>query len=1085
MKFLLTLLVFSPLCLLAQISEPSFEKMADKGEYEAMVQLAQEQLKLANISPQDKARLQFFLAWGLDEGPGEDSLALAQYLAAESWQKDAPQALKEYAETLGLLGFFYSQKRSNFEQALLRFEALEQAYNRLAEADSLKVENEINLAYSLRMLNRMEQAEQRYKSLAQRLLKQPKAARKDLVRVYKELANLALEQDQVDQALQLFQQALQAAQEIFGPESSAYASQLNSLATYYYHLEQYEEAEPLLLAALKIYKQQEIQDKKYAAALGNLGALYIELDRLEDALPLMQEAAEIEKALLGEDNLDYATSLNNIGAVYMRLGELKKSLAAVKQSVAIIKKAKGSSHGSYVNNLSNLAYLYTVAEKYELADAAYLEVLAWVRQHRGEKSLTYARILYDYAILWEKKGEMDKAIALNREILSIQQTVLGPDSPKLLRSKNSLAIYLFANEQDEEALNYIDQVVRHCTDKNVGLAAEEQWQQQVLEHAPVQNTDLLKSLELYYDYLQRQQPQGYKNRLEQIEQTAISLLENERKNMSAEADKLRSLRAQQKWVLLASQEAMQEENYLRAFSFSDFNKTVLLRQHLAQKAGRSLSKFPKEWQEKQSKLIDNWKELRIAAQKTAEKSEKDSLLRAANTAKLKIDELRLELAQKYPQLAQLEEIKPLDLQALQKELRAGEAIINYMVTPEKIYVFLLPKEGKLIAKELPIQLEDLNKRINRLRKSLSNYSFIQSDSLKARTLYLQESQALYQQLLAPILGKQKQFDQLLIIPDAALAHIPFEALLTAAPKANSAYAELPYLIKDYAIYYNYSLALWQENKQQQPKNNGQFLGFAASYDGQAEPTSVLRSMQEQRLRSHLSPLPAARQEIDFLAQEFSGQFLYDSLANEASFKRLAPNFSVIHLAMHGLLRPRQPLLSALAFSENNDSIENNFLEAHEIAKLELNSDLLVLSACETGLGKFEQGNGVASLARSFMYAKVPALLVSLWQVNDLSTAYLMQAYYKNLAEGQAKSKALQAAKLQYLSNAEGVAQHPAFWAAFIQLGADHPIQLSAGFWSSKLMLLATVFASGLSILILLYIILRWKKKDQKAGLYQK
>lgn len=1085
MKFLFALIFFFPLCLFAQISEQSFEEMADKGEYEAMVQLAQEQLKMSHISPRDKARLQFFLAWGLDEGPGDDSLALAQYLAAENWQKNAPQALKEYAETLGLLGFFYSQKRSDFEQALLRFEALEQAYNRLGEADSLKVDNEINLAYSLRMLERIEEAEQRYKNLAQRLLKQPKTAHKDLVRVYKELANLALEQDKVDQALQLFQQALQLAKENFGPESKAYASQLNSLATYYYRLSFYEEAEPLLLEALKIYKTQNIQDKKYAATLGNLGALYIELDRLHDALPLMQEAADIEKAFLGEDNLDYATSLNNMGAVYMRLGEFEKSLAAVKQSVAIIKKAKGSSHGSYVNNLSNLAYVYTVAEKYELADAAYQEVLAWVRQHRGEKSLTYARILYDYAILWEKKGDMDKAIALNREILSIQQAVLGPDNPKLLRSKNSLAIYLFANEQDEEALDYIDQVVRHCTNKNVGLAAEEQWQQQVLEHAPVQNTDLLKSLELYYDYLQRKQPQDYKNRLEQIEQTAISLLENERKNMSAEADKLRSLRAQQSWVLLASKQAMQEKNYLRAFSFSDFNKTVLLRQHLAQKAGRSLSKLPKEWQEKQAKLIDDWKELRIAAQKTPEESEKDSLLRAANTAKLKIDELRLELAQKYPQLAQLEEIKPLDIQALQKELRANEALINYMVTPEKIYAFLLPKEGELIAKELPIQLEDLNKSINDFRKSLSDYPFIQSDSLKARALYLQEGQALYQQLLAPILGEQKQFDQLLIIPDAALAHIPFEALLRAAPQANSSYAELPYLVKDYAIYYNYSLALWQENKQQQPKNNGQFLGFAASYEGQAGPASALRSMQEQRLRSHLSPLPAARQEIDFLAQEFSGQFFYDSLANEANFKRLAPNFSVIHLAMHGLLRPRQPLLSALAFSENNDSIENNFLEAHEIAKLELNSDLLVLSACETGLGKFEQGNGVASLARSFMYAKVPALLVSLWQVNDLSTAYLMQAYYKNLADGQSKSKALQAAKLQYLSNAEGIAQHPAFWAAFIQLGADHPIKLSAGFWSSKLMLLATVFASGLSILILLYIVLRWKKKDQKAGLYQK
>ncbi|WCL81344.1 CHAT domain-containing protein [Saprospira sp. CCB-QB6] len=1085
MKTLFSLVFLIPLSLFAQISDQPFEEMAQKGEYDKMIQLAQKQLKTPKISAREKARLRFFLAWGLDEGKGEDSLALKEYLAAEQWQKEQPQALKDYAKTLELLGNFYIQKRSEFGQALPRLQALKQAYVELQESDSLSIDNDFNIAYCFRMLEKGEESSRIYNSLVQKLSGLPKAERSILPRVYKELANLALEKDELDQALLLFQRALLSAKETFGEKSIAYASQLNSLATYYYRLELYDEAEPLLLEALKIYKTQNIQDKRYAAALGNLGALYIELDRLHDALPLMQEAAEIEKALLGEQNIDYATSLNNIGAVYMRLGNFEKSLAAIQQSVAIIKKTKGSSHGSYVNNLSNLAYVYTVAKKYELADAAYQEVLEWVRKNRGDRSLTYARILYDYAILWEAKGDVDRAIAINRDILSIQETVLGPDSPKLLRSKNSLAIYLFAAQQDEEALAYIDQVVRHCTNKSVGLKDEAQWQQQILEHAPLINTDLLKSLELYYTYLQRTQPSNYQKRLDQIEQTAISLLENERKNMSAEADKLQSLKTQQKWVVRASEQAMTEKDWARAFSYSDFNKTVLLRQHLAQKAGRSLSNLPKEWQEKQRQLEDNWKSIRIAADKTFDAKQKDSLLIAANEAKLQLEELRLDLNQKYPQAAQLEEINWLDKTKLQAELQEGEAILNYLVQPSKIYIFLLPKKGNLVAKTIPIELDQLNKSINNFRKSLSDYPFIQSDSAQARALFLKEGQALYQQLVAPVLAQQKGIQQLLIIPDAALAHIPFEALLNKAPKANSSYAELPYLIKDYAIYYNYSLALWQENNQQKPQNNGQFLGVAASYEGQTNQAGALRSMQEQRLRSHLSPLPAARQEIDFLAQEFSGQFLYDSLANEANFKRLAPNFAVIHLAMHGLLRPRQPLLSALAFSENYDSIENNFLEAHEIAKMNLQADLLVLSACETGLGKFQEGNGIASLARSFMYAKVPALLVSLWQVNDLSTAYLMQEYYKNLAAGNSKSQALQQAKLNYLQHAEGLAQHPAFWAAFIQLGNDKPLQLQPDFWSSKLILLATIFSSGLSILILLYIVLRWKKKDQKAGLYQK
>jgi hypothetical protein len=107
--------------------------------------------------------------------------------------------------------------------------------------------------------------------------------------------------------------------------------------------------------------------------------------------------------------------------------------------------------------------------------------------------------------------------------------------------------------------------------------------------------------------------------------------------------------------------------------------------------------------------------------------------------------------------------------------------------------------------------------------------------------------------------------------------------------------------------------------------------------------------------------------------------------------------------------------------------------------MQLNADLVVLSACETGFGKFEQGNGTASLARAFMYAGVPALVVSLWEVNDGSTNILMQFFYKNLSAGMDKAEALRQAKLEYIGDAKGTAAHPAFWAAFIQLGDNRPI----------------------------------------------
>jgi CHAT domain-containing protein len=122
----------------------------------------------------------------------------------------------------------------------------------------------------------------------------------------------------------------------------------------------------------------------------------------------------------------------------------------------------------------------------------------------------------------------------------------------------------------------------------------------------------------------------------------------------------------------------------------------------------------------------------------------------------------------------------------------------------------------------------------------------------------------------------------------------------------------------------------------------------------------------------------------------------------------------------------------------------------------------VLSACETGYGKFKQGEGIMSLARSFMYAGVPSMLVSMWQVNDGSTSIIMGAFYNYLAQGIDKAEALQKAKLYYIDHAQGITGHPAFWAPFIQLGNSSPIQLqqqnSKWFWMLGIAGLLTILA---------------------------
>jgi CHAT domain-containing protein len=136
--------------------------------------------------------------------------------------------------------------------------------------------------------------------------------------------------------------------------------------------------------------------------------------------------------------------------------------------------------------------------------------------------------------------------------------------------------------------------------------------------------------------------------------------------------------------------------------------------------------------------------------------------------------------------------------------------------------------------------------------------------------------------------------------------------------------------------------------------------------------------------------------------------------------------------------------SRLAFSMNSkDSVEDNFLHAFELYNMRLPADLVVLSACETGYGKFESGEGIMSLAHAFTYAGCPSIVMSHWVADDKATAELMQLFYRNLSNGMSKDKALQRAKLDFLKHADVIRENPGFWSAFVVVGNTDPVSIES------------------------------------------
>jgi CHAT domain-containing protein len=296
--------------------------------------------------------------------------------------------------------------------------------------------------------------------------------------------------------------------------------------------------------------------------------------------------------------------------------------------------------------------------------------------------------------------------------------------------------------------------------------------------------------------------------------------------------------------------------------------------------------------------------------------------------------------------------------------------------------------------------------------------------------------------------------QLVLVPDGSLNKLPFEALLShAATTETKSFSDLHYLIRDYDLKYALSTGLYhRENRLPSgPAKRGE--GLVAYAPVFAEPQDV--SIFENELRSpltggaeahlaattadgsYLSSLPGTADEVSAIVEIFkknnrpAESFLY-AAASEQQIKQTGLSRSrYVHIATHGLVNEQQPNLSGLILYPDSSAQEDHILYSGEIYNLSLCADLVVLSACETGLGKVAGGEGLLGLSRAFFYAGADNLLVSLWKVDDLATAILMKAFYHHHLEDEKTgfTSALRQAKIEMIGS--DTYSHPFFWSAFV------------------------------------------------------
>jgi CHAT domain-containing protein/Flp pilus assembly protein TadD len=358
-----------------------------------------------------------------------------------------------------------------------------------------------------------------------------------------------------------------------------------------------------------------------------------------------------------------------------------------------------------------------------------------------------------------------------------------------------------------------------------------------------------------------------------------------------------------------------------------------------------------------------------------------------------------DLMKAEPSYADARAVNPPTPTQLQQHLPRNAALIEYVVAPDKLVIFVLTSEG-LQAKEAPVKSSELQAKVELLRDLMLR---------KKTDEWELPSASLYDTLIEPITsaGWLQGVNRLYLVPHSILHYLPFAALLNTPGRKGHA------LIDDYALaYLPAAAALVKQNHS---------LGLNKSVLALAPANTRLIYTQ---------------QESQSVSQYFPTQHkvLLGSLATESSFKRLAGEYDVIHLATHGYFNKLNPLLSGVMLEP--DAQDDGRMEVHEILGLKLNAALVTLSACDTALGTgyfadVPAGDDLVGLTRAFLYAGAPSVLASLWEVNDRSAVDLMRSFYGQL---RTVDKVTALALTQRGLRRRGAYRHPYYWSGFVLVG---------------------------------------------------
>lgn len=713
-----------------------------------------------------------------------------------------------------------------------------------------------------------------------------------------------------------------------------------------------------------------LEDGTVAFQYAQIGQLFENTGDYKQAIVWLQKAYRIDPNLF-----DYIASLcwN-----YVKIGQLDSAAAYIDRLMALSEKRPMDLQKA----LSVKGYYHYIKKEYDLAQKVYKEGINVAVKNKDRFNETLLKI--SLAVNFSAKGEYDTATKLFSEV-----------------------------EQYKFKYNYINQIELY--DAYI-LNFQRQY---ASTRQPQYLTALIEKSKKALDVL------------ESIQKQIIDASSKQKINEHSASIFERSLEA-----CLQLQAIQPTPQYLAyAWHLSETRRGQTLYDNLRDLSARQNNLLPKDKLESETKLkadISRLQQEVVEAQNDAKQVSKVNALEARIFDKRQQLEQLIQFFEKnYPNYYRLKyDRKTMTVTEVQSQiLQPKQTLLEYFAGDSTITIFVVGKD-KYDVKTVKNDF-GLDSLVKQLRTSLT------SDRSQGAKRYSDAALLLYQKLIAPV--KAQLTENVVIIPDGVLSYIPFEALLVEPPKEVVRFKTHHYLLRDHRINYCFSATLLREMMQKQHATppTVPLMAFAPFFEGDTVQLSTLFSNDAdiaERDATTLVPLKYTGEEAYKVASLLKGEAIVGKAATEARFTEGGSKARIIHLATHAKADDRSGDYSYLAFSPQKDTIQNELVYVRDLYNLRLNADLVVLSACETGIGKLQRGEGVISLARAFAYSGAKAIVTSIWSVNDAKTKDLMVLFYQNLKRGQPKNEALRQAKLKYLETHKPEECHPYFWSGFINIG---------------------------------------------------